>query len=104
MVRSSSRWHVMHPLEWLKALYETFGTPYPRASLVVVAVLGAIFSAAVWVFAAKQVEKDHQVPSNPSRVSGPASTAGPQSPANTGNGNEFKYEQPSPPKEQTPPK
>jgi hypothetical protein len=92
----------MNPIEWLKAIYETFGTPYPRASLIAVAILGAISFAAVWVFAAKQVEKGHKVQSAPSQVSGPASTAGPQSPANTGNGNEFKYDQPPPAKEQKP--
>jgi len=95
----------MNPIEWLKAVYETFGTPYPRVSLIVVAILGAILFATVWLFAAKQVDKDHQIQSVPSRLGGPASTTGAQSPANTGNGNQFNYgEPPPPPKEQKPPK
>jgi hypothetical protein len=81
----------MNPLQWLKAVYETFGTPYPRASLAAVAFLGAICFVAVWLFAAKQVEKDRQTSSAP--MSGPASTTGDNSPANTGGGNQFQYDQ-----------
>jgi hypothetical protein len=95
----------MNPIEWLKAIYETFGTPYPRASLAVVTVLGAIFFAAVWQFAANQVEKSHAPSaSQPTQLqtSGSASTQGDQSPANTGNGNNVQYEQPSSPKKSKP--
>jgi hypothetical protein len=85
----------MNPIQWLKAIYETFGTPYPRASLVAVTLLGAITFAAIWLFAAKQVQKGEAV-GTPSQVTGPASTAGPESPAITGNGNTFKYDQSAP--------
>ena len=94
----------MNPLEWFKAIYETFGTPHPRASLIVVMALFAGFGAGVWIFLAKQVEKDRLNKNTPPNVSGPASTSGPNSPANTGNGNEFRYDQTPPPKEQKPPK
>lgn len=50
MGRSSSRWRFMNPMETLKAIYETFGTPYPRASLLAVMFLGAISFAAVVAF------------------------------------------------------
>jgi hypothetical protein len=97
----------MNPLQWLKAIYETFGAPYPRASLVAVAFLGAIFFSAVWLFAARQVEKD-RVPSTgsaPPTASGPATTKGPNSPAVTGSGNDVQYDQSSrPEKKQEPPK
>jgi hypothetical protein len=96
----------MKPLEWLKALYETFGTPYPRISLIAVMILGAIFGGALWLFAAKQVEKDHQATlSTPSRASGPAITSGDNSPASTGNENSITYDQSSHPvKKSEPPK
>ena len=85
----------MNPIQWLKAIYEVFGSPYPRVSLVVVAILGALGASALWVFAAKQVEKDHAAAaksaspptSAPTSISGPASTTGPNSPAVTGDGN-----------------
>ena len=92
----------MNPLEWLKAIYETFGTPYPRVSLIAVAVLGAISFAAVWLFAAKQVEKG-RVPNAPSQVTGPASTKGDYSPANTGSGNQTQYDQSSHPEQKPKP-
>jgi hypothetical protein len=82
-------------MEWLKAFYETFGTPYPRMSLVSVMLLGAIFSGALWLVLARQVEKGRQLPNPPSQVSGPASTTGSNSPANTGNGNDIRYDQSS---------
>jgi len=85
----------MNPIEWLKAIYETFGTPYPRASLVAVGFLGAICFVAVWQFAAKQVAKDHQASGAPVSVSGSATTSGNNSPANTGNGNNITYDQSS---------
>jgi hypothetical protein len=95
----------MNPFQWLKAVYETFGTPYPRASLVVVTIFGAILFAAAWIFTCKQVEKDRHNSNAPPQVSGPASTTGDKSPAVTGNGNDIKYDQSSPPeKEPEPPK
>lgn len=87
------------PMEWLKAIYETFGTPYPRMSLIAVMVLGGILSGVFWLVLARQVGKN-QVPSTPSQISGPA-TAGDNSVANTGNGN--TVDQSSPP-EKKPPK
>jgi hypothetical protein len=97
---------LMNPLQWLKAIYETFGTPYPRLSLVAVSILGAISFAAVWLFAAKQVEKDRHTSHAPSQISGPASTTGDRSPAVTGNGNDIKYDESShhPEKKAEPPK
>lgn len=85
----------MNPMEWLKAIYETFGAPYPRASLVAVGLLGAICFVGVWLFAARQVEKGREVSTTPSQVSGPASTTGDKSPAVTGNGNSIQYDQSS---------
>jgi hypothetical protein len=93
----------MNPLQWLKAIYETFGTPYPRLSLIAVTILGAILFASVWLFAAKQVEKDRHNSNAPSQVSGPASTKGDKSPAVTGNGNDIKYDQSSHPETKTEP-
>jgi hypothetical protein len=81
--------------EWLKVIYGAVGTPYPRLSLVVVAALGAISFAAVWLFAAKLVEKDQLKSNSPSHVTGPASTTGDKSPAVSGNGNEIKYDESS---------
>jgi hypothetical protein len=97
----------MNPLDWLKAIYETFGIAYPRASLGAVMVLAALLAGALWVFAAKQVEKDHQNRNAVPAVSGPAVTSGDSSPANTGSGNEFHYGQSPPPekkKKTKPPK
>jgi hypothetical protein len=88
----------MNPIEMLKSIYETFGTPYPRASLVVVGLLGAICFVAVWLFAAKQVEKGTPSSSSPSQVNGPA-TAGNGSVANTGNSNTIN--QPSAPEKKS---
>lgn len=79
-------------LQWLKAIYEFFGTPYPKASLIAVMILGAISFGAVWLFAAKQVEKDRRTSAAPV-VTGPASTQGANSPAVTGSGNSFQYDQ-----------
>jgi hypothetical protein len=94
----------MNPMEWLKAIYETFGTPYPRMSLISVMVLGAIFSGALWLVLARQVEKG-RVPTAPSQATGPASTSGDNSPANTGSGNDIQYDQSShPEKKSKPPK
>jgi hypothetical protein len=87
----------MKLLDLLKPFYEAFGTPYPRASQVVVTILGALIAGSLWWFVGKQLEKDHQVSTAPSQVSGPASTMGDKSPAVTGNGNTIQYDQtPSP--------
>jgi hypothetical protein len=87
----------------LKAIYETFGTSHPKLSLFVVTCIGAGLFASVWVFAARQVAKDHQTSAAPSQVSGPASTSGNESPAVTGNDNNIKYESsPTESKPQTP--
>jgi hypothetical protein len=94
----------MNPLIFLKAVYQTFGTPYPRASLIVVMIVCAALGAGVWLFLAKQVENDRIHSSAGSSVSGPASTTSPSSPANTGNGNSFQYGHAPPPKEEKPPK
>jgi hypothetical protein len=91
----------MNPVEWLKAIYETFGTPYPRASMALVVILGGVSFGLVWHFAAKQVEKSHQAISVPSKAGAPAtgaaSTTGSQSPAITGDGNQVTYGQTSAP-------
>lgn len=89
-------------MEWLKAIYETFGTPYPRMSLLSVMALGAILSGAFWLVLARQVEKGG-VTGSPPQVSGPASTSGDNSPANTGNGNDIQYDQSSHPEKKTKP-
>jgi hypothetical protein len=72
-------------MEWLNAIYETFGTPYPRASLVAVMLLCAIFGGAAWLVLARQVNKTSTT-NVPTQVSGPAAASN-GSVANTGNGN-----------------
>jgi hypothetical protein len=63
--------------------------------------LGALSFAAVWLFAAKQVEKDRSA-SKPV-ASGPASTSGSNSPAVSGNGNDIHYDQSHNPEKKTEP-
>jgi hypothetical protein len=105
MERVFSGWHFMNPIQWLKAVYETFGTPHPRGSLIAVTILGAIFFAAIWLFAANQVNKDHQTPIAPPSATGPATTSGDSSPAITGSGNSVTYGQSAHPEmNQKPPK
>jgi hypothetical protein len=90
----------MNPLDWLKAIYETFGMPYPRASFLVVTLLGAGLFAGTWMLTAKQVEKDHKATSDSSgaqsqpkgATTNHAITSGPQSPAITGHDNQVQYE------------
>jgi len=91
-------------MQWLlKALYETFGVPYPRVSLVVVVILGAVVFGGAWVFASKQVAKDHpRSPTVEAPRTGNATTSGSNSPAVTGNGNDIQYSEPSPPKKKKP--
>jgi hypothetical protein len=89
----------MNPLEWLKAIYGVFGTPYPRASLTVVTLLGALIFCGIWIFAAKQVAKDRAAlapaPQSTSSGSvGSASTSGANSPIVPGSGNSFNYSEP----------
>jgi hypothetical protein len=79
-------------LQWLTDIYDSFGTPYPRASLAVVMILGAICFGAVWLFAAKQVEKERRTSTAPA-VSGPATTSAPNSPSVTGGNNDIHYDQ-----------
>src|SRR2546430_7644706 len=98
MARTSSRWRFMNPLQWLKTIYETVGTPHPRASLTIVAILGAVAFGGIWWFTGKQVEKDRQAIISP-KASGNASTVGANSPAVTGTGNEIQYQQSSEPQE-----
>jgi hypothetical protein len=85
----------MNPLDWLKALYEAFGTPYPRFSMTVVVLLGGLLFGGIWHIAKKQVEKAHATPA-PTAVAptGGASTSGAQSPAITGSNNQVTIEQP----------
>lgn len=89
----------MNPVEWLKAIYEAFGTPYPKASLIVVTILGALIFCGMWTFAAKQVAKDRaaKTPAPQSTSSGSvgsASTSGANSPIVPGSGNSFNYGEP----------
>jgi hypothetical protein len=84
-------------LDLLKQLYDAFGTPHPRLSLLVVMVIGALVAGVLWYSLGKHVEKDRRtaVP----QISGPASTSGNDSPAVTGNGNSMTYgNPPAPPK------
>jgi len=85
----------MDPLRFAKAIYETFGAPHPKASLIVVMALCAGAGAAVWLFLAAQVSRDHMMPTAVPSATGPASTSGSNSPANTGNENQFNYDQSS---------
>jgi hypothetical protein len=87
----------MNPLDWLKALYETFGAPHPRSSFVVVIILGGICSAGVWALAAKQYEKSLTKP--PEAVvskPGDATASGDHNVAVSGNHNTIKNGQPEP--------
>ena len=72
-------------LEWLKDIYEAFGTPYPRTSLIAVTLLGGAIFCAIWIVAGKQVAKDRAAitPAPQSTLSssvGSASTSGANSP------------------------
>jgi hypothetical protein len=106
----------MNPMQWLKAIYEAFGVPYPVGSLIAVMFLCAFIVAGVWVFTAKQYEKDHpksqvppitqapttttpqpQQPGIPFAATGSATTHGENSPANTGDANTFTYGAPKKP-------
>jgi hypothetical protein len=46
-------------MEWLKAFYGAVGANYPLLSLIIVAVIGAIASGAVWWVVGEQYQKDH---------------------------------------------
>jgi len=85
----------MNPLDWLKALYETFGAPHPRLSFVVVIILAAICSAGVWAIAAKQYEKS--LTKTPDAVitpkTGNATAVGDHNVAASGDGNVIKNDQ-----------
>jgi hypothetical protein len=89
-------------MEWLikvfKALYEAYGTTHPKASLVVVALIGALIFGGIWVLAGIQVRKSRALSSGPPSVSGSASTSGAQSPAISGNSNNVTYEDSNNPK------
>jgi len=95
----------MNPVEWLKAIYEVFGLPYPRASLVLVTIFGAVIFFGIWTFAAKHVAKDQASRATPRQSTssssiGSASTTGANSPIVPGNGNNFNYSEPKqPPKD-----
>lgn len=45
-------------MDWLKTLYEVLGATYPRLSLVVAAILGALASGGAWWLIGKQYEKE----------------------------------------------
>jgi hypothetical protein len=104
MSKSNSRWRFLNPMEMLKAIYGTIGTPHPKLSLIAVFIIFGGLATGIWWFVGKQVEKDHQTPpqasiqSVPAATSGAASTSGDNSPANTGNGNTFNNDQPPPKK------
>lgn len=87
-------------MDWLKAIYETFGTPYPRASLIAVMALGAILFGALWLVLARQVQNAAASQNVPSQVTGSAAT-GDGGVANTGNGNTINS---SPPEKKSPKK
>jgi hypothetical protein len=80
-----------HFLGWLKPIYEMVGTPFPRASFVIVVILGAAISGGLWKLVGRQVERDHQLTSPSAVANGSASTSGSQSPAISGNGNSVTY-------------
>lgn len=79
-----------HVMDVLTSVYEAFGTPYPKLSLLIVCLLGALTFGVVWVFLGKQVEQQVQVPPPPPtiQVTGPAN-AGDSGIANSGNGNKI---------------
>ncbi len=85
-------------MDWLKFLYQLFGSKYPTTSLIVVSVFGAILSGGSWWLIGLKYENDsarHSAP--PPRIgvhTGPATTTGNNSPANTGSGNVTTYQRP----------
>jgi hypothetical protein len=94
----------MNPLDWLKAAYAAVGTPYPRASLIVVMIFGAVIFGVIWKIGEAQVAKGAAVQPSPATApsTGPASTNGAQSPANSGSNNSTTYGTDSAPKGKTP--
>jgi hypothetical protein len=91
----------MNPLEWLKELYGWVGVKHPAASLLVVTLMGAVVSFGVWKLAAYEYQKDVEKNEPSTKATqiqpvktGNASTSGPESPAVTGDGNKFTYNQP----------
>ena len=49
-------------MDWYKNLYEVFGASYPRLSIAVAAVVGAIVFGAGWWLIGKQYTKDRALP------------------------------------------
>lgn len=43
--------------DWLKTLYETFGVPYPILSLVIVIIVGGMFTGGAWLLLGKAYQK-----------------------------------------------
>jgi len=62
-------------MDLLRSIYEFFGVPYPRVSLVVVTILGAAAAFSIWSFAARQVEKDRRTSAPSSEEPKPGSEA-----------------------------
>jgi hypothetical protein len=46
-------------MDTLKLLYDLFGAPYPRGSIVIVAMIGACLFGTAWWFIGKRYEADH---------------------------------------------
>jgi hypothetical protein len=91
----------MNPLQLLKTAYETFGTPHPKLSLIIVMTIFAVVGGAIWRVGATLTDKENArtatpssalpQPSTPQNVTGPAATSGNNSPAVTSSGNVFNY-------------
>lgn len=85
-------------MDWLKFLYQLFGSKHPTTSLIVVSVFGAILSGGSWWLIGLKYENDSarhsSLPRPISAHTGPATTTGNNSPANTGSGNVTTYQGP----------
>lgn len=82
-------------MQWMKAIYEAYGVPYPRISLVVVFILGGLIAAGGWRVLGNQVEKEKRTSTSAPISAGPITTSGDKSPVITGSGNSVTYDRPS---------
>lgn len=65
-------------MNWLESIYEVAGSPYPRLSIAVAGLAGAIVFGGAWCLIGRQYEKDHSVAAASNDVaSDPTSRSGP---------------------------
>jgi hypothetical protein len=97
-------------LEIGKMIYAAIGIEHPRRFIALCAIVGALlFGCAGWLIVkgvqAKMRQQAQTVPTvEGPKNSGNATTSGDKSPATTGNGNSFTYDEPPDSKEKPKPK